>query len=111
VDANNAEANANRLRAETMQSSDAAAASRNGQCAADAMPRAAACDALGRAVSDSDSSRNIAIGAFVTAGVLGLATVAAFVFWPNDTHRTDSAVTVGPWVQAGAKGFVLEGRF
>jgi tetratricopeptide (TPR) repeat protein len=111
VDANNAEANANRLRAETLQSGDAAAASRNGQCAADAMPRPAACDALGRAVSDSDTSRNIAIGAFVTAGVLGLATAAAFVFWPSDEHGAHSAITVGPWLQAHSQGFVLEGRF
>lgn len=62
--------------------------------------------------NDVDRDGNWAVGGFVSAGVLGAATVLTYVIWPsNEKPASSSAIVVAPLAERGADGIQLRFSF
>lgn len=68
-----------------------------------------ACAALKSQVDDQYSSRDRAVGLFIGAGVLGLASAATFLFWPEAKRPAPVLPTAAP--TSGGLTLGLVGRF
>jgi PEGA domain len=69
------------------------------------------CAELARYGTRLPTDRNVRNVAFVSAGVLGAATVAAFFLWPAPSPASTRHVTLLPSVESGEPGVVVIGRF
>jgi hypothetical protein len=108
--ANSAGSEGDDLRRQIQRDSDPKRAISGGECAIAPLP--AGCAELANARRDAEGKRNLAIGSFVTGGVLALATVGALVFWPEQNQASDSArLSLAPWGTWRAPGFALSGMF
>lgn len=68
-----------------------------------------ACRMLSDTLVRYDRETNVMRGAFVTAGVLGVATAATYFLWP--TKEGTRRATIAPWSTAAGGGVTLTGRF
>lgn len=110
VQSNGADVRADELLRQVNRDSDPELVARHGACTADPPP--SACSELASARDDAVRSRNIAIGSFVAGGVLGVATVGAYLFWPDEARPSMSKkLTVAPWTVGHARGLMVHGRF
>jgi len=78
------------------------------QCADTAPMRPAACDELADTMDSRNSAGKIANASFITAGVLGVATVVTYVLWPKKSEAAEKSgrVSITPWL-TGARGGAL----
>lgn len=68
-----------------------------------------ACGDLSDALDRRDQSRNIALGAFIGAGVLAAGTVAAYFLWPKKAGSEHAAVRMAPWIaKAGGASLAVD---
>jgi hypothetical protein len=72
--------------------------------------RPTACDSLVRSVRDADRFHNLAVGAFVTAGVFGAATIAGLMIWKSPSPTGEQRISIAPLLGM-ANGVELAGRF
>lgn len=112
--------NADVLRDITRREGDPEFAAHHGQCLPDAPSRPDACDALSRSVDRGVKNQKQANVAFVTAGVLGAATVATWLLWPSSAARSTEERpseeygvrwSLSPYGAPHAQGVVFSGRF
>ena len=68
-----------------------------------ATPQSPQCAELARRVDDVVQSRNIETAAFVTGGVLGIATAAAYFLWPKAGAR-ETRASLSSWNEGSAHG-------
>jgi hypothetical protein len=87
---------------------DAKARIRTFSCADGSAP-IDACAELAQYATRLPTDRNVRNVALVSAGVLGGATLAAFLLWPSPPPRSSPAVSA--WIQGGQYGAVVSGRF
>jgi hypothetical protein len=110
LQANSAESEGDDLLRQIQRDSDPQLVMQGAECAVTPLP--AGCAELASARQDADSKRNLAIGSFVTGGVLAAATVGAIVFWPERKPAPNSAHwTLVPWGGWQAPGLLLNGTF
>lgn len=70
------------------------------------------CGELAQKVHDHDTFARVAVDAFVTAGVLGAATIATYLLWPTHTKTGERVgLTVSPWTFVGGRGIQAMGQF
>lgn len=111
VRANADESGANKILADLERDADPAVVANKSVCSESPM-RPRECDSVPAKLNDAKNGRNVATAAFISAGVLGLATVGALVFWPDPAKQSNAArVSVGPWIDGGGRGFQLSGSF
>lgn len=99
LSANGLEDDAKRLQLQTAQEGDPDLVKHGGQCAPPAGTLApAACAPLQATVNQMIADRNVALGAYITSGVLAAATIVTFFVWPR--HRSEGSAklhwTVAP---------------
>ena len=88
----------------------------NGQaCLLEPALRPNACATLTQAQKDQETFKNVAIGGFVAAGVLGVGTVVTYLLWPEDKSSSATPfglrqrrVSVAPWIDRHARGVTAE---
>ena len=111
VRANADESEANNILAKLEQDADPAVVANKSVCSESPM-RSRECDSVPAKLNDAKNGRNFATAAFISAGVMGLATVGALVFWPDPVKKSNAArVSVGPWIDGGGRGFQVSGSF
>jgi tetratricopeptide (TPR) repeat protein len=109
--ANSDEGEANSTLANLERDADPAVVASKSVCSEYQM-RPRECDSVSAKLNDATSGRKVATASFISAGVLGLATVGALVFWPDPTKKSPAAlVSVGPWVDGRGRGFQVSGSF
>jgi hypothetical protein len=66
------------------------------------LPLPSACSSLSDSANARRDSRNAKVAAFSSAGILGIATIAAYLFWPtSESSERRAAVTLVPWNERG----------
>jgi hypothetical protein len=73
-------------------------------------PRAAACSELDEAYETHDSSRNVALGSFIAAGVLAVGTGITYALWPTEPKSTPR-VAVALGAEGDARGATIRISF
>lgn len=68
------------------------------------------CQILWSRNQSSDRFHDLAVGAYVAAGTLGVATLA-YALWPARKARSPAAVSFAPTVGPGAGGLLVSGKF
>jgi hypothetical protein len=105
LQANSAASDVERFRAQTEREGDPVLVQMNGECGPLAAQQPAVCDDLRAAADDEAAAKSRAAGAFIAAGVLGVATVATYFLWPTrESSPPRSAVSVAPFMLDGANG-------
>ena len=110
VRANSDEGEANSTLANLERDADPSVVSSKSVCSEGAM-RPQECESVSAKLKDADSGRNVATAAFISAGVLGLATVGALIFWPGPVESKSARISVGPWADGAGRGFQVSGSF
>lgn len=72
---------------------------------------AAGCDALAANVESARRAKTSTQVAFISAGVLGVGTLAALVLWPKSSSTDAQGVRVSPWSDASGAGLSAFGTF
>jgi len=76
--------------------------------------RSSLCNSLQDKLDAFDRERNVSTGAFVASGVLGIATLATALIWPN-SHSTpqqaSGSIHLGPWSTGNSHGFKASVEF
>lgn len=72
---------------------------------------AAGCDALAASVDSARRARTSAQIAFISAGVLGVGTLAVLLLWPKSNARENHALTISPWSETRGAGLSAYGSF
>lgn len=72
---------------------------------------AAGCDALAASVDSAKRARTSAQVAFVSAGVLGVGTLAVLVLWPQSSSAANQGLRIAPWRDANGGGLAAYGSF
>jgi tetratricopeptide (TPR) repeat protein len=101
------------ISAQIDQESTATAIGTNSQCATNAAMRPEACDRLMQNNSQRTHTLNAATASWVASGVLGVATVVAYLVWPTrsgDTTPKSARVVIAPWL-ADARGGMMQLSF
>lgn len=103
------DAGADSLLSDIQRRSDYSRVAKGGEC--NAVPRPAACDGLARQRDDARADRRIALVSFIGAGVLGLATVGAQLFWPQPAPAGAARVSLDLWATPSRQGLTIRGTF
>jgi hypothetical protein len=94
------------------QSSPALVA-KNSECSPGVPMRSTACDQLARTTDARVTADNVATGSLITAGALGVATLATYLLWPttqDGTVEKHARMSITPWL-TGARGGALQVDF
>lgn len=73
----------------------------------------AACKDIRSALVRMDRTQVIAEGAFITAGVIGLATIGTYLLWPTSkgSSPTKTGIAVAPWMSPSSQGVTASVAF
>jgi hypothetical protein len=82
------------------------------ECQPGAPIRPAACDQLSNSLDSRNTAGQISNATLITAGALGVATVATWLLWPRADGPAEkhAHLSVSPWL-LGARGAALQGDF
>jgi hypothetical protein len=112
LDSSSARSEADRLAEETVRTGNQADVARNAQCAPASGPPPAACAELQDNLEHANRSQDIALGSFITGGVLAAGTLATYFLWPKKDVGSDHArVRVTPWLDRRAGGSTITVAF
>jgi hypothetical protein len=89
--------------------------SSHGECSSRTGAAQDLCNQLHSTIRRQDSAFNLSIDAIVTAGVLGVATVATYLLWPQETSKPEqkkqARFQVAPWSANKGVGLSAIGGF
>jgi hypothetical protein len=112
LDSSSARSEADRLAEETARTAKPAEVARNAQCAPASGSPPAACAELQDNLAHANRSQDIAIGSFITGGVLAAGTLATYFLWPKKDVSSDHArIRVAPWFDRRAGGSTVTVAF
>lgn len=108
LDSSSARSDADQITANLDRSGNASST----QCAPATGTPPPECTQLHDSLAQSNRSHDIAIGAFITGGVLAAGTIATYFLWPVEKPRSEHAsVRVAPWVDRRGAGSTLAVSF
>jgi hypothetical protein len=85
---------------------------KNEECQSGAPMRPTACDQLSQTLDSRVTAASLSSASWITAGVLGVATITTYLLWPTEkfSPMKQSRVMVVPWL-VGARGGALQVDF